>query len=67
MGSSLLCEAWRMAAYDGTLKITEKMVVLFDAMGKDEKWWMGDYSVLVDCMYFALNNGGVVTKDVVVG
>jgi len=56
-----------MAAYDGTLKITEKMVVLFDAMGKDEKWWMGDYSVLVDCMYFALNNGGVVTKDVVVG
>ena len=34
------------------------------AMNKDKSRWMDDYSVLVDCMYAALNDGGIV-KDLV--
>jgi len=52
---------WRMVAYDGSkFQVTNKFTVLFDTMHKERSKWMEHYSVLVDCMYVALNNGGVV-------
>ena len=63
-------ESRRMLQYDGTsFKMTRKIEVLFGGMdGKKEKeTWTKDNCVLVDCMYAALSNGGMVHKDVVVG
>lgn len=37
--------------------MTEEMVVLFHTMDGDKERWIKDYSVLVDCMYAALNSG----------
>lgn len=57
---------WRMVTYDGSkFRMTDKFTVLFDTMHRRRDEWMEQYSVLVDCMYVALNNGGVVTKDMV--
>lgn len=54
-------ESWRMLSYDGrSFQMTEKVDVVFEAMGSDKERWIRDYSVLVDCMYVALNNGDVV-------
>lgn len=59
-------ESWQMIRYDGiSFKITEKMDVLFGTMGENQQRWIKEYSILVDCMYMALANGGV-KKDVVV-
>lgn len=56
-------ESWRMFKYDGVSFLkTEKMDAVFDTMDEDKERWMKDYSVLVDCMYAALNNGGIVQK-----
>lgn len=66
MGSSLPATLGEWRAYGGTFEITEKMEVLFDTMGENEKRWMEDYSVIVDCMYLALSNGGIVKRDVTV-
>lgn len=49
-------DTWRMASYDGTFQITEKMEILFDTMEEDKERWMKDYSVLVDCLNVALSN-----------
>lgn len=58
---------WRMIAYDGhTFQMTEKFMVLFDTMGKQKDRWMKQNSVVVDCLYVALQNGGIVKKDVTV-
>lgn len=60
-------ESWRMFKYDGvSFWKTEKMDVVFDTMDDDKERWMKDYSILVDCIYVALSNGGIVKKDVVV-
>ncbi|KAI5839543.1 hypothetical protein DFP73DRAFT_561266 [Morchella snyderi] len=55
-------DTWRMLKYDGKFQMTNKMEVLFDTMDEDKEKWMKDYSILVDCMYTALNNGGIVKK-----
>ncbi|KAA8895995.1 hypothetical protein FN846DRAFT_893670 [Sphaerosporella brunnea] len=56
-------ESWRMLRYNGTsFELTEKIEVLFEGMHGDKKRWMGDYSVIVDCMNAALYNGGIVEK-----
>ncbi|RPB13386.1 hypothetical protein P167DRAFT_112262 [Morchella conica CCBAS932] len=60
-------ETWRMLRYDGiSFKMTRKIEVLFEGMGQEKGLWMKDYSALVDCMYVALSNGGIVKKDVAV-
>lgn len=54
-------ESWRMLSYDGkSFQVTDKIDVLFGTMGKSKEKWMRDYSVVVDCMYAALNTGGIV-------
>ncbi|KAA8898902.1 hypothetical protein FN846DRAFT_194803 [Sphaerosporella brunnea] len=56
-------ESWRMLSYDGTsFALTEKIEVLFEGMHGDKERWMGEYSVIVDCMNVALSNGGLVEK-----
>jgi len=43
------------ANYDGwTFKVADQIEVVF------EKEWMEKFSVLVDCVYTALGNGGLV-------
>lgn len=44
--------------------MTDKLQVVFKTMGKNKDRWMRDYSFLVDCVYAALCNGGIVKKDV---
>ncbi|RPA93683.1 hypothetical protein L873DRAFT_1629731, partial [Choiromyces venosus 120613-1] len=52
-------ETWQMFRNNGTsYQLSEQMDVLFDTMGKDRERWMKDYSILVDCMFGALSNGG---------
>ena len=61
-------ESWRMLSYDGiSFKVTRKMYVLFEGIEEEKERWMKDYSVLVECMYVALSNGGMVQRDVVIG
>ncbi|KAI5809650.1 hypothetical protein DFH27DRAFT_649215 [Peziza echinospora] len=59
---------WRMVGYiyDGcTFQMTEKFIVLYSAMGKQKDRykqkdrWMKKSSVVVDCLYVALQNGGI--------
>ena len=63
--------SWRMLSYDGrTFKVTDKIEVVFDTMGRNDQTkekWMKEFSVLVDCVYAALSNGGKAKKDVVAG
>ena len=59
-------EFWQMIRYDGTFQMTEKFMVLFNTMGKQKDRWMKENSVVVDCLYVALQNGGVVKQDVMV-
>ncbi|KAI5850365.1 hypothetical protein DFP73DRAFT_229896 [Morchella snyderi] len=57
-------ETWRMLSYDGaSFRMTRKMHVLFEGMDRHKELWMKDYSALVDCMYAALSNGGIVQND----
>ena len=61
-------DSWRMLSYHGvSFRVTEKLLVMFETMSKDKERWMRDYSLLVDCVYAALSNGGIVEKDVVAG
>ena len=51
-----------MLEYDGKVfRKTNSIVVLFDSMDEEKEG-----SVLVDCINFALSNGGIVKKNVVV-
>jgi hypothetical protein len=34
----------------------------FGAIGENQEKWMNHYSVLVDCIFVALSNGGVLTR-----
>lgn len=56
-------ETWRMLKYDGIFQMSEKMEILFNTMDDDKERWMKSYSILVDCMYTALSNGGFVHRD----
>ena len=52
-------DSWRMLSYDGALfQVTDKLHVVFDTMGNDKDKWMNQYSLLVDCVYAVLDNGG---------
>jgi len=56
---------WQMIEYDGVLfRKREEMVTLFEQMDTNQKWLL-NYSIIVDCLNFALHNGGI-AKDVVV-
>ena len=60
-------ETWRMLTYDGNkFCVSRKFDLVFEGMAEEREKWMKEYSVMVDCMFFALRNGGVVMKDVVV-
>ena len=60
-------EMWQMVEYDGTaFRKTNTIVVLFDTMDAEKDKWMKEGGLLVDCINFALSNGGIITKDVVV-
>ncbi|KAA8897860.1 hypothetical protein FN846DRAFT_224806 [Sphaerosporella brunnea] len=54
-------ESWRMLRYDGTsFTQTRKIEVLFEGMDQEKEKWMGEYSVIVDCVNAALSDGGIV-------
>lgn len=53
-------ETWRMLSYDGiSFQVTRKFDVLFRGMDRDKLMWMMKFSLVVDCLYVALKNGGV--------
>ncbi|KAF8416005.1 hypothetical protein EV426DRAFT_688018 [Tirmania nivea] len=61
-------EDWMLYRYDGTsFVVTEKLRVLFKTMDKDKRRWIDNYSVVVDCLYSVLSDGGIAGRDVVVG
>jgi len=50
-------DSWRMLSYDGErLKVTDKIEVIFDTMVRNKEKWMKEFSVLVDCIYAALDS-----------
>ncbi|KAF8544769.1 hypothetical protein BDD12DRAFT_814675 [Trichophaea hybrida] len=52
---------WRMLRYDGSkFLMTDKFMVLFDTMRDRKEKWMTENSILVDYIYAALSNGGIV-------
>ena len=60
-------DSWRMLRYDGTLfQVTDQFGAIFETMQNIKVRWMGDRSVVVDCMYVVLSDGGIVPKDVIV-
>ncbi|KAF8472011.1 hypothetical protein BDZ91DRAFT_717027 [Kalaharituber pfeilii] len=59
-------KSWQMIEYDGkSFRMTEEMIVLFPTMDRNSKRWIEHYSVVVDCIYFALSHGGIVANEVV--
>ena len=49
----------QMVEYDGgSFRLTEKMIALFGRTDEGEARWMRKYSTIVDCLKFALDNGG---------
>lgn len=56
-------ETWRMLKYDGIFQMGGEMGALFNTMDNDKERWMKSYSILVDCIYAALSNGGFVHRD----
>lgn len=57
-------EHWRMLRFDGTSFVgTNTFSVLFETMETDKDEWLKNNSVVVDCMYAALNNGAIVKND----
>jgi len=57
-------EHWRMLRSDGTSFLKSRMItVVFDGMEKKKEPWMKECSMLVDCLFAALSNGGVTTCE----
>jgi len=55
---------WRMLSYDGTnFRMSHKFHTMFDGMQADKIQWMKNYSILIECMLFALRNGGLVQEN----
>ena len=53
-------DTWWILSYDGaSFQVSEEMDVI-ETMGNDKKRWVRDCSLLVDCVYAALENGGIV-------
>lgn len=53
-------DVWQMIHYDGTtFGMGEDFKILFPTMATDKERWMKDFSVIVDCLYFALDNGSI--------
>ena len=53
-------EDWEMFRYEGTsFSVTENLRVLFKTIDKDKKRWIEKDSVVVDCVYSALCDGGI--------
>lgn len=60
-------DTWRMLRYDasdGSFLVSNKIEVAFDTMRREKERWIRDFSVIVDCVYAALNDGG---KDAICG
>ena len=52
-------EVWQMIEYDGkSFRMTNNINVVFGTMDKEKERWMKEGAVLVDCINFALSNGG---------
>jgi len=49
-------DSWRTVSFDGEFKISEKMELLFDTVGKAMDRWMKNYSILVACFNVALSS-----------
>ena len=59
-------QIWQMLSYDGaSFQMTSEIQAVFNGMDGYEEKWMKDCSIIVDCLFFALENGGM--KNVVVG
>jgi len=59
--------SWWMLSYDGrTFQVTHDIAVVFDTMATNKEKWMKEFSVLVDCVYAALRNGGSIVVDVAI-
>ena len=57
--------AGKCLRYDGrSFQMSEEMLMLFDTMGSDKQRWIDSYSIVVECIYFELNHGGI-AKEVV--
>lgn len=53
-------EQWQMLEYNGTsFRKTNIMIVVFDSMDEEKEKWFKENSILVDCIKFALSNGGL--------
>jgi len=52
-------DSWRMVRYDEAFRMTEKIDTLFYTMDEARQRWVNDYSVVVDCMYMVVTNGGL--------
>ena len=62
-GFATMGESWRMLNYDvsgGLFMATNKIEVIFQTMGREKEKWMRNLSIMVDCVYAALRNGGMV-------
>jgi len=63
-GGSNLCgfvttgDSWRMIKCNDSFQVADKFEILFGGIDEDKETWMKDCSVLVDCIYNALSNGG---------
>ncbi|RPB29791.1 hypothetical protein L211DRAFT_832492 [Terfezia boudieri ATCC MYA-4762] len=61
-------EDWSMIRYDGsTFVMTHKFMAVFETMGEAKEMWLEKYSIVVDCICYALGDGGIMRKDMVVG
>ena len=47
--------------------MTDSIHVVFGSVNVQKERWMDEGAGLVDCIYFALSDGGLVDKEVVVG
>ncbi|KAF8455173.1 hypothetical protein BGX38DRAFT_216177 [Terfezia claveryi] len=57
-------ESWRMISFDGTsFQLTYKFDVMFEGMKNEYEKWKKEFSLLVDCMVFALSDGGIVNTE----
>jgi len=54
-------EQWQMLEYDGaSFRKTDKMFLMFGSMRREKQEWLKENSIAVDCINFALGNGGIV-------
>ena len=59
-GFAVAGEDWQLVTYDGKFRLTDKFTVMFPSMGEKgmKEKWMREYSVVVDLLYIALEEGG---------